>query len=309
MKNIKKSFAATVFSLIAFVNAAFAEQPKAAEYRAVLASGRYCLEYCQVAEYADAKMQKRSDKYSKFTKEIFVSDGGKRAILSTGGRRGNETVARMETSGAVGRLFRNATQNTLPLHGELKLDLLYKNGHYYQFFGKNKALRFSEAEINDTGADPRMAWPKVQEALMAPDFFLPFIRLEHEGARYVESIAETIFGAPLTVDKYIVQSAPKDDKTEAVSYAYKYYYDEKGELRYVNIAPAEENGTQEAAGVTPRQGKRESLGVYIRIDSFTREIPADIFAYPKGYEIYYIQPGGVNDLFCYGKLVESEKDR
>ncbi len=309
MKNIKKSFTAMFFSLIAFASAAFAEQPKAAEYRAVLASGRYCLEYSRVAEYADAKMQKRSEKYSKFTREIFVSDSGKRAILSMGGRRGNETAARLEAAGAVGRLFRNAAQNTLPLYGELKLDLLYKNGHYYQFFGKNKALRFSEAEINDTGADPRMGWPKVKEALTAPDFLLPFVRSEREGARYVESITETIFGAPLTVDKYIVQPTPGDGKTEAVPYAYKYYYDEKGELRYVNVAPAVESGAREAEEAAPRRGKRDSLGVYIRIDSFTEELPAGIFAYPKGYEIYYIQPGGVNDLFCYGELVESEKEQ
>lgn len=309
MKNIKKSFTAMFFSLIAFASAAFAEQPKAAEYRAALASGRYYLEYSRVAEYADAKMQKRSDKYSKFTRELFVSDGGQRAILSMGGRRGNEMAARLEAAGAVGRLFRNAAQNMLPLYGELKLDLLYKNGHYYQFFGKNKALRFSEAEVNDAGGDPRMAWPKVKEALTAPDFFLPFVRSEQEGARYVESIAETIFGAPLTVDKYIVQPTPKDDTTEAVSYAYKYYYDEKGELRYISVTPAEEKGTREVEEATPRRGKRESLGIYIRIESFTREIPAGVFAYPKGYEIYYIQPGGVNDLFCYGELVESEKEQ
>lgn len=298
-----------IFSFMAVSGIAFAEQPKAAEYRAMLASGRYYLEYSQVTEYGNAKMQKRSDKNSKFTREIFVSDGDKRAILSMGGRCGNDMAMYMEQVGAVGKLFRNAAQNAISLRRELKLDLLYKNGHYYQFFGKDKALRVDEADIKDPGIDLKMAWTKVRAALAAPGFLLPFVLSEQAGARYAESGTETIFGTPMTVDKYIVQTTSKDDKTEAVLYAYKYYYNEKGELQYVNIAAAEEPGTQGAGTVKPRRGKGDSLGVYTRIDSFTREIPADIFAYPKDYKIFYIEPGSVNDLFSYGELVESDKDQ
>ena len=305
---MKKALIAAVLAFSSLTGTAFAEQPKAAEYRAMLASGKYYLEYSRVAEYADAKLQKRSDKYSKSTREIFVADGGQRAILSMGGRYGNGMAMRMENSRAVGKLFRNASSNAASLRDELKLDLLYQEGNYYQFFGKNKALRLSEAEAASGYADPRAEWGRVRQTLAAPAFLPAFALPESEDMRFVGSGTETIFAQPMTVDTYILRVHAKDgDKDVGVPYAYKYYYDETGELRYIGVTLAEEGSAQGTQ--KPLRGKGGSLGTYIRIDSFSGEIPADVFAYPKDAKIYCILPGSLDDLFGYGELVETQEQQ
>ena len=309
MKSIARVLAIAVAAFAAFSCTGFAEQPKAAEYRAALAAGRYYAEYSRVAEYENPKLQERSDKNSRLTREIFVADGDKRAVISTGGRYGNEMAIRMESAHVIGKLFRNATKNARSLRKTMKLDLLYNNGYYYQFFGKNKALRLSDADTDDIHADPKAAWQRVREMLRAPGFFLAFTLPESEDMRFLVSGTETIFSMPMTVDTYIIRTTSKEDKTELVSYAYKYYYDEKGDLRYVSIDIAGDNTAEKAIAAKKRRGKGESLGSYIRIDSFKSEIPPDIFAYPEDYKIYCIEPGSVNDLFCYGELVESPKDK
>ena len=101
---MKRSLIIAVFTLLC-MGTAFAEQSRAGAYREMLASGKFYIEYSRVAEYADPKLQKRSDKNSKRTREIFAADGGKRAILSMGGRYGNAMAMKMESAQSVCKLF------------------------------------------------------------------------------------------------------------------------------------------------------------------------------------------------------------
>ena len=304
---MKKSLIIAILAML-FAGTACAEQPRAAAYREMLASGKFYIEYSHVAEYADQKLQKRSDKNSKRTREIFVADGGKRAILSMGGRYGNAMARQMESARSVCKLFRNAARNAVALRDEMKLDYLYKDGKYYQFFGKNKALCLSDAEVKDVHIDPLADWHGVVQTLVAPKFLAPFVLGESENVRFAGSGTETIFGKAMPKDTYIVLVKDKKGNTAGMEYAYNYYYDETGELRYVSVkAAATENAQNEGTAGIGR-GKGSSIGTYIRVDQFIDTIPPDVFVYPKGFKVYSILPGSLNDLFGYGELVEAEKE-
>lgn len=304
---MKKSLIIAILALL-FTGTAFAEQPRAAAYREMLAAGKFYIEYSRVAEYADPKLQKRSDKNSERTREIFVADGGKRAILSMGGRYGNAMAMQMESAQSVCKLFRNAARNAAAFRDEMKLDYLYKDGKYYQFFGKNKALCLSEVEAKDVHADPLADWHGVVQTLAAPGFLAPFVLGESEDARFAGSGTETIFGQTMPTDTYLVRIKDKNGSTAGMEYAYNYYYDETGELRYISVKVAANGNAQNAGTAGSLRGKGSSIGTYIRVDQFVGTIPQDMFAYPKDCKVYSILPGSLHDLFGYGELVEVEKE-
>ncbi len=291
-----------------FARTVFAEQPRAIAYREMLASGKFYIEYSRVAEYEDPKLQKRSDKNSKRTREIFVADAGKRAILSMGGRYGNAMAMRMESAQSVCKLFRNAARNAADFRDEMKLDYLYKDGKYYQFFGKNKALCLAEAETENAYADPLAGWNDVRQTLAAPGFLAPLVLGESETVQFAGSSTNTVFGKIMVTDTYLVRVKDKNDNTIGMEYNYNYYYDEAGELRYVGVKVAASGNAQNGGTADSIRGKGNSIGTYIRVDQFVSTIPQDVFAYPKDCKVYSILPGSLHDLFGYGELVESEKE-
>lgn len=294
---MKKTVPAVMAALM-LCGTASAEHAGAARYREMVDSGRYYVEYTIAIEYDTPKMQKREKKARKMTLEAFSSRGERRSLLTTGGKYGNSTAMRMQTTGSIGNIFKNATQNSMSSRGKMKLDLLRSDGKYYQFFGNKKALVMPESEAKNEHADERLHWQKVPGLLAFPRFLPPLSSLVRDRVKFTGSGTGKVLGEEMAFDSYVSEPADGD---YAEPLAYKFYYDEKGSLRYVNVAQPDDDEPARA-GAEKYHSSSGVVATYFCIEKFTTELPPGVMDIPAGTKIYYIEPGGMDDLFSYGRL-------
>lgn len=235
---------------------AFAEQPKAEEYRSMMSSGTYYIEY----------------ETNHVTKALAVKDG-----------------ARMDYT--VNKKQRGGASFLIPLVGgflqktERKPTAMYADRKYYQFQDKKSVVVADEAQLNEENLDPKLAWNSVQLRLALPEELVVFAPADafnvftgYKAAQFVESGVEK----EMPYDLYSTAHRTKggDLLFEKLFY---FYYNEDGELKKVKTY------------LKTADGKRTE-GMLMKVKKISQEFPKNAFVIPKKYKLYATGMGDMNDL-------------
>ncbi|WP_443682819.1 hypothetical protein, partial [Phascolarctobacterium succinatutens] len=130
----------------------YAEQPKAADYRNIMSSGNYYVEY----EY-------------NYAKKILAVQNGTRMDYTMLQSQPNTALAAL---GFINPLF--AIAGFLG-GGEKKVpSTLYQDGKYYQFESKKKATMAYYNQLDDPNIDPAAGWNMVRVKLALPEALVTF---------------------------------------------------------------------------------------------------------------------------------------
>lgn len=260
---------------------AFAEQPKAQEYRQIFSSGTYSVEY---------------DLNSYVQKALEVS----------GGKRMDYTILKVSNTGNIAAAGALGMIN--PILGvagmfaggkSTKKDptVLYQDGKYYQFLSKKKARVASEAQLKDENLDPTEGWSSVQYRLALPEQFMAFapndafnIYTKYAVPTFVESGVKEQGKVSMAFDKYVSTIKGVAGNILAEKFYYM-YYDKDGNLKQietkVKVAGGEEIKTD-----------------LIQVRKITGELPADALKIPEGCKVYAAGTGDMDDLLDRDVLVE-----
>lgn len=271
-----------------------AEQAAAEHYRQLIESGRFYIEY--QGNNALAFDGDRRVSYAKYQR--------------VGDRIANGINLFYHNASPVYKGINESTFFKDHKENKLKIEALYQNGKYYQFFSNNKALRAEEESLgnlknpNDT-LNQSEGWDQVKMALNLPEFLEALVPNHpqllmnsilnvfdsNKGciSECVRSDTEQIDGKTFNVDRYVVTRLDiKTSETSPDQNSYSFYYDEAGTLKYVK----EET----------RHGHKH--GDLISIEEFCEEIPSGFFDFPKGCKVYESDSGGMGDLLGQPTLVE-----
>lgn len=261
-----KKIAALAMALSMLTVTALAEQPKADEYRQIMSSGTYYVEY----EMDD------------IIKGLAVSEG-KREDYTAYKNEFNPFML-LSPIGALVSLFGG---------GDKKVPTaLYMDGKYYQFQGKKKIYVAGENQLNDENLDPNQSWSSVPYRLALPEELVvfapddPFNKVTNYVApQFVES-GENEEG---TYDKY---SLTKKNKAGGVLYEkIFYFYYKEGELYRIKTFLKEENNS-------------ETLINKMKVKKITQTLPKNSLCVPNGYKVYAAGIGDMDDLLDKDVLVE-----
>lgn len=321
-KTLKKIVTATVLAVSVFSTASVsAEQPKADEYRRILNSGKFYIEYGHVTdiEYNNTKMAKRWSKYDSLSnnanKSALAITKSKKILLTKGSRFG-DNMAMLKYMSSKNKFFKDVTQYMNSK--ELRKNILYRDNKYYQFWGKNNAFMANEKNLNDDTGNIYENWQQAVQLLSLPRFLEALSPdSDYETAdtsyepvyikkisAYVESGKENILGQDMYFDKYEV----KYDANNGYKWIYYLYYDIDGNLEYIkedqdSLANEQIKALQEMVKKSPN-----SIGTvkntYWQIYTITDTIPAGIFDMPKGCKVYSMDTGSLDDLLGEPTLVE-----
>lgn len=315
-------FAALVVCL-AMPHSGSAEQAAADHYRQLINSGKFFIEYGTAADV-------QGNKSKRALMEVkYMDDHNKKQLACDGDRRMLYSMFRMMDA-VKGKLAEVKQGKFLPA-------ILYQDGKYYQFYGKNSAVVGYEEEFFKDYVNPREGWTRVNSEVKLPGFFVaimpnsPNVADSYEVLRnmrngefqitanseFVESGTATVFGQTFNYDKYLVKRFTPDGNElgKAVdtrrlpegtptdfSETYTYYYDADGVLRYVK----EDNRfTRRRQQINQQPDAQSDTGVYTRIYSFTNAIPTGFFNFPAGCNVYRMDLGTLEDLLEIPQLVET----
>ncbi len=261
------------------VGTAFAENPKAEEYRKMFASGTYYIDYD-------------------------MNDSVRKALAVNDGKRMDYTILMVKNS----FLVTNALAMINPLLGvasmfskNVKRDptALYQDGKYYQFIGKKAARMATSAQLQDENLDPTEAWNSVQLRLALPEGFVmlapndPFNGVaNYTVPTFVES--GTITDGKNNFD-YDTYSAPIKGATGNViadKIFYLYYDNKNGDLKRV-ITRFKEPGSSTEQTISE-----------FKIRTITGELPEFALKMPGGTKIYAAGLGDMDDLLDRNVLIE-----
>lgn len=287
---------AAVLMIIAITPPVSAEQAAAEQYRQLISSGKFFLEYSYQTHFSDknSKSAREFAQYEKYYAQAYVQgeqigwdDGKKKSCskkFSPDGRKSSYEPA-----------------------------VFYTDGKCYKFQNANKATLFENVSS--------------ENELILPAFFSALLpdspNVSHvsgglsefnEVSTLIESGTENIFGQDFNYDRYAVKffdsagnelgkfTYPKTGKKydRDFSSTYTYYYNSSGELKYVK-----EEGF--ARLLVPRYTSLNSMDgveIYISIDKFTGNIPTGFFNFPKGCKVYRDNAGTLDDLLENEELVE-----
>lgn len=209
---------------------------------------------------------------------------------------------------------------------------LYKDGKYYQFYGKDKAIVGEEKYFSADYTDPSERWSSIKSELELPTFLgalLPdnpdisyfsvqgttnaVIKIT-KVSTFIESGTEKIFGQTFNYDKYSVKKFNSDgtelgkftDPRTGKKYdtdlteTYTFYYNANGELKYVK----EDSIFSNAQANAQKNSGMFSGENYISIEKFTGDIPTGFFNFPKGCKVYQMDMGTLADLLGVKEIVE-----
>lgn len=269
---MRKKILALVLAAAALAGTACAEQPKAEEYRKVLSSGTYYVEY-----ESDA-----------MTKCLAVKDG----------KRMDYTIYRNMPGGWT---------SYIPVIGlflgksDKQPNAMYADGKYYQFQGKNKAFVATYDQLNDVNLDPKMAWSSVRQRLALPEELMVFAPndefnsfVETQIPTFVESgdySAKKLFGGK---DKYIYDKYVATYKTKSGEVLFEkifYFAYKDGELKYIS-------------SLTKTPGGEEEFSGSIEVKKITAELPKGALEFSDKCKVYAAGVGDMNDLLDKDVLVE-----
>ena len=255
----KKLIAALALSFCLFNGTCLAEQPKAAEYRAILNSGTFFIEY-----------------KDNFTTRILVAKNGERLERTNYKPPGWTTFLN-----PLGALFGGGT----PKNPEV----MYKDGNFYQFKNEKEATILSEEHLTDENLDPRQGWNGIGQKLALPAEFTIFAAdpayrpnsAALSAPIFRESFKKTVDDKNYICDRYVCNISHADGSTEA-EFIYDALYDAKGNLVMITSAVL-------ADGIEYPNNK-------LVIKKILAEVPKGTFEVSKKTKIYAAGNGDMNDL-------------
>lgn len=271
-----KKILAMALAISTFATSAFAEQPKAAEYKQMMSSGNFYVEY----ELNDVK------------KCLAVKDG-KRMDYTIYTTMGNPLLAAIPVIGLASFFIKNDKKEP---------SSLYMDGKYYQFQGKKKAVMAYYNQLDDENLDPKEAWSSIRYRLALPEELVLFAPNDvfnsftnFKAPRYVESGQTKGTKVVLDYDKY---SSIVRNKVGGVLFEKLFYmYYKEGELKSIKT-------------FVKTNANEEVLVNTMKVKKITQEMPENALQIPKGCKVYAAGIGDMNDLLEQPVLVEdySEKE-
>ena len=178
---MKKLLLATLLTVL-MISTVSAEQLKAEEYRQMLSSGNFYVEY--------------EDKH---VKKIVAQENERRMARTALSGAQSATVSVLNPLGA---LFSSGV-NKYP-------EYMYSNGRYYKFAEKDTAFMLEEARLGDDNLNPAEGWQTIERSLSLPDELAVFNwndRFHKVSAAlnepvFVESMIKTVDGREYDCDRY-----------------------------------------------------------------------------------------------------------
>lgn len=265
-----KKLLALTLALSTFTASALAEQPKAAEYKQIMSSGNYYVEY----------------ELNAVKKCLAVKDG-KRMDYTIYTSMGNPFLAAVPIIGLASFFIKSDTKEP---------SALYADGKYYQFQGKKKAIMAYYNQLDDENLDPNEGWSSVRYRLALPEELVAFAPndvfnsfTEFKAPSYVGSGKTADDKAPLDYDKYSFSVKNKAGGVLFDKIFYMYYKD--GELQTIKTYVKSGNGGEELINT-------------MKVKKITQELPENALKIPDGCKVYAAGIGDMDDLLDKQVLVE-----
>lgn len=260
---MKKEILALALVLSAVTGAVSAEQPLAQQYREWLQSGTFIVDY--EADYHDYVVSKTLAGYGDMRME-----------------RNNIKIKGIIPASAY-------SKKNYP-------DTLYRDGKYYKFESKKKAIVALPNQLDDPNLDSSAGWNTLRYNLAIPDEFAP---LYNDAAykpasaamgtfMYSGSGKKVVGKQELTYDKYTLPLKSQAGTTLADVTYYYCYVNEK--LAYIEKAIVD-NG-------------QEYVISRMKVKEFSNNVPSELFSMPKGCKVYAVGIGDMDDLLNKPALVE-----
>jgi len=259
------------------VGTAFAENPKAEEYRQMFANGTYYIDY---------------DMNDSVRKALAVSDGKRMdyTILMVRNPALQTALAFIPVVGLAGMFIKETKKDPTAL---------YQDNKYYQFIGKKEARVATPAELQDENLDPTEAWSSVPLRLALPEGLVvlapndPFNKIaNYKVPTFVESGTITDGKNTFDYDTYKVPITGATGNVLADKIFYLYYDNKNGDLKRV-ITRFKEPGSSMEQTITE-----------LKIRKITNELPENSLKMPGGTKVYAAGLGDMDDLLDRNVLVE-----
>lgn len=265
----KLLFVFTLFCVLSSVNFCYAERPEAEQYRQILASGNFYIEYrVSIDEHNGAiiKLLERNRDMASALAEGY-EDGG--LLVAQNGRRMKKRII---TYGILG-------QRTIP-------EFYYADNKYFMFAGSDKAILATEDELKNPRINYNGNWDLYKSKLNMLAPLLPLApRDKYCGSipepKWIESSVSDTKENKLPYDKYqsTVYSA-----AGTVLYDYFFYiYYKDGKLDSAMVYWQE-------------PGKEEKFYRGIRKILVTSDVPEKHIVIPEGCKVYQAGRGDMDDL-------------
>lgn len=180
---------ALTLAMTTFATQALAEQPKATEYRQIMSSGTYYIEY-----------------EMNLAKKALAVSGEKRMDYTTIKSNPNTALAAL---GLINPVF--AVAGLLGGGDKKNPSALYQDGKYYQFESKKKATMVWYNQLYDENLDPSLGWNSVQQKLSLPHELVTFAPNDifntfsgFTAPRFIESGKKVVDKKEYNYDKYSI---------------------------------------------------------------------------------------------------------
>ena len=260
---MKRKLVAATVAMSMLSGIAAAEQPKAAEYRNIMSSGTYYIEY-----------------ETGVAKQSLAVRGDERMSYTTHKRGGMNPFGFLPVVAVISMLTRH--EDKIP-------NALYQNGKYYHFIGKKEALVADDDTLRNPNINPAEGWSSIKSDLTFPEVFAIFAPndplnadVNYRAAEFAESGTDSK-DSSMVYDKYV-----KRDKSitgnvlgETVYYL---YYNDKGDLKKIKT-------------MFRSDGREEEIPFgEVKVIKITDKLPNNIIGIPNGCKIYAPGAGDMNDL-------------
>lgn len=304
----KKLAAALVAACIAVFSAtAFAEQPKAEEYRVLFRSGNFCVKYgvgvisrytlVSGTEGASNKIC-TAEKYK--MGDVFIITAGNNNKRMKGIYGKGDFIV-----GFNGDFIKKIIKKkTAP-------DVLYKEGKYYRVDSetvergqgifaykeaKSTAIMLSEESLGSSSLDINEGWGHIRKDLALPEELAVFCWNDSyrdeagltEAPHFIGNAKHTVNEKIYDCDDYVIDKKAVSGKILSQDVWRTFY--EGGNLVYVQR-------------LLVHDGKEELVSM-IDIREISANVPAELFELPKGTLVYAADEGKMYDLTEQGLLIE-----
>lgn len=270
-----KKFLAVALGIFLATSQVSAEQPKAQEYREILSSEKFYVEY--------------DDKY---VKRIIVEEDGRR--MSRIALNSNKQNL-VDTLNPIAKLFEGGFSK-YP-------DFMYYKDKYYKFSEKDTAIMVRADQLDDVNLNPNEGWSLIHKELALPDELAVFnwndkhhkVTDRIAAPTFANTIKKVIGNKEFTCDRYEADVKNARGEKEA-TIIFDMCYNDKGDLAFVQSAIF-------------ANGREYGIN-QIEIKKILREIPTGEIILDKKAKIYAAGVGDMNDLLenpvLLGKLTEVE---
>ena len=274
---MKKLFltAALLFSVLNF-GTANAEQPAAETYREIFQSGNFYIKF--------------KDKWGE--RILSAENGVRMERMSYKYERGN-----MVWLNPLGAMF-GGKENKNP-------EIMYKDGKYFQFIGKNQANYCAEKDIYSENINPRSGWDKIPQKLALPDELAVF---RWDDAPF--KVRNFQIPSPTFQESYkkTLKVNRQDIECDCDLYACELNGAKNSGVLYYELAYNPEGELVIAKSYVNRNGKDYDLNI-LEIVEIKSETPKDIFSVDKeNIQCYAPRMGDMDDLLENPQFAGTMKD-